>query len=699
MATLQKIRNRGGLIVVIIGIALLAFVLGDILNSQSSSLFSSSEFEVANVGDQSIPLQLYQQRLSEAFEAIQLLRGGQEIDEQTAESIQEQTWNDLIQTAVLEDDYQELGLGISIEELKDMFVGDNIHPIVTQVFGNPETGEVNTQAVQNFIQNIDGQFAEQKPILIYLEGQVIEKKKLVKYNNLVKKGVYVTGLQSEMAAQEKNPEVNFSYVAKKFTEISDSLITIDEKDIKDYYNEHKDEYEQEASRSLAYVAWDVIASPEDNQHAKEWIYEIVPEFQNAENTVQFVNFNSDVSFDPKNYKQGELAENLDSLMFASDSGFVFGPYFEEMTYKLAKLHAINYLPDSVKASHILIKYEQDQAQYDAARAKLDSLKTLVEGGADFAELAKTNSVDGSAQQGGDLGWFQEGTMVKPFNDACFTGEVGDLVIIDSQFGSHLIKITGRGKEVKKVQVAIVERKVEPSTKTFEDYYSKASQFAGNNRTEQQFDMAITEQNLNKRVATVTQNQKQVGGLENPRELVRWAFNSNKGDVSSEVFSFGSRYVVAVVTDVKEKGIAPLIQKRTEIEVAVKKQKKAEFFAEKFNASVNSGKSLDEIALEHGLKVELAEAISFASFQVPGYGAEHKVIASAVGLEQDKISKAIEGTSGVFVIKVDAISEKADINPDAEKSRLMSASQQRVDYDVYNSLKKNANVVDNRSKFF
>jgi peptidyl-prolyl cis-trans isomerase D len=699
MATLQKIRNRGGLIVVIIGIALLAFVLGDILNSNSGSMFSDNQFEIATVDDQSIPLQLYQQKLNEAFEAIKLLRGGEELDEQTVESIQEQTWNDLIQTAVMENDYQELGIGISTDELKDMFVGDNIHPIIQQVFGNPDTKEVNTQAVQNFIQNIDGEFREQKPILIYLENEVVNKQKVAKYNNLVKKGVYVTNYQANEAVEEKSAEVDFAFVAKRYTEISDSLISISEGDVKEYYNENKDKYKQEASRSIAYVAWDVVASPEDNEMTQKWINDIVDEFKTTENTVQFVNFNSDVSFDAKNYKQGELPENLDSIMFAVDSGYVYGPYFENQVYKLAKLHDINYLPDSVKASHILIKYEQDQAQYDAARAKLDSLKTLVENGADFAELAKTNSSDGSAPQGGDLGWFKEGQMVKPFSDACFEGEVGDLVIVDSQFGSHLIKITGRGKEVKKVQVAIVERALLPSTKTYQDYYTKASQFAGSNRTEEQFNMAVTEQNLNKRVAQLTENQKQVGGLENPRELVRWAFEAEKGQVSDEVFEFGNRYVVAVVTDVKEKGIAPLSQKRAEIEIAVKQEKKAELFAEKFNAAISAGKSLEDIAQEFGLQVEEAKGISFGAFQVPGYGAEHKVIASAVALEQEQISKAIEGASAVFVVQAKTVVEKTDGNLDAEKNRLLMASQQQVEFAVYNSLKEQANIVDNRAKFY
>ncbi len=686
MATLQKIRNRGGLIVVIIGIALLAFILGDILNS-NSGLLSDSEHEIASVGDYSIPVQVYQSKVEEATTAIKLLRGTQELDQQITESINDQTWNSLIQSAILEDNYQDLGIGISNAEIKDMFVGDNIHPLVKQVFGNQETGEINAQAVQNFIENINGEFLEQKPILLYLEDEVKTKQKLIKYNNLVKKAVYVTKQQAEMITQEKNLDVSFNFVAKKYSDISDSTVTISESDISNYYDEHKNEYKQEASRNIAYVAWDVVASPEDNKHAQEWIHKIAPEFTSTDNTIQFVNFNSDASFDAKNYKQGELPARIDSLMFAADSGYVFGPYFEDRTYKLAKLHAINFMPDSMMASHILLKYEQTQEQYNAARAKLDSLKILVEGGADFAELAKVN-----------LGWFQEGAMVKQFNDACFNGKTGDLIIIDSQFGSHLIKITGRGNDVKKLQVAFVTREVLPSSKTFQSFYAKASKFAGNNRTEQQFNTSITEQNLNKRVATITQNQKEVGGLENPRQLIRWSFEAEKGQVTSTVFEFGKRYVVALLVDVKEKGIAPLSQKRAEIEIAVKQDKKAELFVKKFNSAISNGKSINEIAQENGLKVEQAEAINFASFQIPNYGPEHKVIATAIASEKNKVSKAVKGNNGVFIVNVITTTEKTDMNTEIEKSRLMSSAQQRAEYDVYNSLKKNANVNDKRYKY-
>ena len=699
MAILENIRNKAGVLVsVIIGLALVSFILGDILTKGNSKLFSSSEYDVANVAGKSVPIQLYQEKLDEVFKVYQMNNRDKEMDEQTMESLREQTWNDLIETFVMEDEYKDLGIDISLEELKDMVVGSNIHPIIKQVFGDPETGQVNTAGVQNFIENLETQYKEQKPFWLYLENEIIRKKKLSKFNNLVKKAVFVTNFEAENALAEKNHEVVFDFVAKKFSDISDSLVSFTDSDISEYYKSHESDYEQEASRSVAYVTFDVVASAEDNVYAQKWINNILPEFQSVDNDIQFVNFNSDVPFDTKNYKKGELVERLDTIMFDQEVGYVYGPYFENLTYKLAKLSEINFLPDSVRASHILIKYEQNQDQYNAAKALLDSLKTLAEGGASFADLATKHSVDGSAQAGGDLGWFKEGAMVAQFSDACFKGKKGDLVIVDTQFGSHLILITDRSKDVKKVKVGIIERKVEPSTNTFQDYFAKASKFAGSNRSEESFNAAITEQNLNKRVATLRENDKQIGGLDNPRQLIKWSFQNEKGAVS-DVFEFGSRYVVAVVTDVKEKGKASLDQVRNEVETVLIKEKKGDYFSNKFNEAIKNGKDLSGIASEFGLEVENSGNISFATFQIAGHGMEHKVIASAVKLKKDELSKAVTGDNGIYVLKVTAVSDKENKDIQPEKTRLANSIMQRVDYEVYNALKENSNISDNRSKFY
>lgn len=696
MATLEKIRNKFGVLVtIIIGLALLAFILGDILKS-GSSLFSKSQLEIAEVAGKSIPVQLYQEKLEEVFQVYKMNNKGKEMDDQTTQSLKDQTWNDLIQSYVMEDEYSELGMDISMEELEDMVVGTNLHPIIKQVFGDPKTGVVNTEGVKSFIQNLEGEYKEQKPFWKYIENEVYTKRKLTKFNNLVKKAVFVTDKEAEFAVSEKNHEVNFDFVAKKYNDISDSLVAFTNSDVEDYYNNHMKDYEQVASRSIAYVTFDVVASSDDNFLAQKWINDIVNDFKTTESDEQFVNFNSDVPFDDKNYKKGELDPRLDTIMFDKEVGYIYGPYFENRTYKLAKLSEINYVPDSVKASHILLRYDKDADQYNAAREKLDSLKTLIENGASFAELAKKFSADGSAPQGGDLGWFKEGMMVKPFSEFCFSGKKGDLGIVDTQFGSHLILITDRSKEVKKVKVAIVEREVVPGTKTFQNFYVKASKFAGENRTLSSFNAAQEKENMQRRVATISKTDKQIGGLDNPQNLIKWAFEANKDDVS-DVFEFGNRYVVAVLTDVKEDGVAPLDDVRDQVELAVKKEKKADLYVDKFKQEVNSGDDLNKIATDNSLIIEQSGPITFSSFQVPGYGVEHKLIAASVAKEKDA-TDVLDGNSAVFVYKITSVNELTTANADVEKNRIKSGIIQRVDYEAYNALKELANIDDNRIKF-
>ncbi len=694
MATLEKIRSKAGLLVVVIGVALMAFVLGDILTG-NKTMFSGSSFDIADVDGTPLSVQSYQERLDEVFRVYEMNRG--KIDEQTSESLREQTWNDFIQEAVMVQEYEALGMEISDAELQDMVQGDNIHPIIAQVFGDPNTGEVNRDGIRGFVAGLDGQYKDQKPFWLYIEKEVISKKKLSKFNNLVNKAVYVTKNQAEMVMNEKSPEVNFSFLVKKYADVADSTVSVSDSELQSYYNEHKHEYKQEAERDLDYVAFDVVASQEDNLDAQKWINDMAADFIATDKDAQFVSMNSDAPLDEKFYKAGELPTRLDTVMFAQEVGYVYGPYFENQTYKLSKLSEVMDLPDSVLASHILIKYDQnDRDGYVAARAKLDSLKLLVEEGtAKFDELAKVHSVDGSAPSGGDLGWFKEGQMVKPFNDACFFGQEGDLTIVDSQFGSHLIWVNKHGEKVQKVRVATVERLVQPSDATYQKFYSQANEFAGKNTTADLFITAAEAKG--KRKVTVTENQRQIPGMESPRSLVRWAYEANVGDVS-QVFEFGNRYIIATVSDVREKGIATLEQRKAIVEAAVVKEKKGDKLVAEVNELLAAGKSLKDAAAAIGGTLETAEAINFAAFQLPGFGIEHKVIAEAVALNEGDVSKAIAGQNGVYVLQVTSKKEIPAGDVLTEKTRLESGVKNRVEREVYPALKELANVEDMRSKF-
>lgn len=703
MATLQTIRNRAGLLIaVVIGIALLGFILDDLLRS-GGFLFSDSQYEIAKVNGTSIELQEYQRKVDELTENTKRNSGKEAIDEQTSEMIKDQAWESIIKSYVMEKEYNELGIGVCPDELFDIVQGNNIHPQVQQIpiFQNKATGQFDRNLVIQFLKNIDkDETGVARSSWLAFEEALTQDQKTAKYNNLIKKGLYITNYQAKQEALEKNEKVNFKFIYENFKSISDSSITVTDAEIKKYYEDHKYKYEQDASRDVEYVTFDIVASKEDFNDAEKWINDIKADFISTEDPKQFVNANSDNPFVNKFYKKGDLPANIDSMMFSQEKGFVYGPYFENNIYKIAKIIKVENLPDTVKASHILIQPNEQVPDLARARAIVDSLKTLVENGASFEELAMKFGTDGTKDKGGDLGWFKYDAMVSPFNDSCFFGKKGDLKIAVTQFGVHLIKIYDKGPESKQIQIASLEREVTPSQKTFDSYYSKASEFAGVNNTKEKFEIAVKDQGLLKKLGSyLKEDTKTISGLESPRELVRWAFNAEtkKGDVS-KVFEFGSRYVVAIVTEVREKGYADVESVKEELETNVKKDKKAEQLITKLSPA-SSASNIDEAASKAGLQVQQADNISFSSFSLPGVGVEPDVIVNALEIEKGKVSKPIKGANGVFVLSVTEKIPAGELNEASEKDRLTQTTQSKVDYQAFEALKKAANVVDKRIKFY
>ncbi|HQB77829.1 MAG TPA: SurA N-terminal domain-containing protein [Tenuifilaceae bacterium] len=702
MATLEKLRNRAGVLVaVVIGLALVAFILGDLLSS-GGSLFNRSQLEIAEIAGTSVSYQQYQAKVDELVEINKMFSGENSVDQQTSERIREQVWQEFVRDLVLVDEYEKLGIAIHPNELFDMVQGKNIHPIIRQLFANPQTGEVDPAQVIQFLKNIEfDQTGRQRAYWMFVEKEISVERLFTKYNNLIRKGMYVTKLQAESALADRNTKVDFSFVNVAYSSIPDSTVKVTKGDLEKYYDEHKNDYEQKASRDVAYVVFPIVASESDIKMAEEWINKIAPEFAQATDAKQFVNLNSDSPFDAKNYKKGELSQNIDTWAFDAKVGDTFGPYFEDNSYKIVKVAEINFIPDSVKARHILIGVMgQTQEAYNKAKSTADSLENLIRKGASFASLAKDFSNDpGSAEKGGDLGWFAEGVMVKPFNDACFNGKKGDITVVESQFGFHIIQILDKGKETKKVQVAILDRKVIPSTQTYQHIYSQASQFAGLNTTTDMFKKAAEEQKLTPRIANnLLEGDSRIAGLENPRELVRWAFKAELNNVSS-VFELGDNFVVATLTDVREEGYAPLEKVKNDVMVMAIREKKAEMLSAKMTDALKSATTIEQLGEQLSAEVNQANGISFTSFSIPNYGPEPVVIASAVSAPEAKLTGPIKGTSGVYAIVVSAKNVQDGTDVEAEKQRLTNSYQSRAFYEAYEALKKSSDIKDMRSKFF
>jgi len=707
MATLQKIRTQGGLLVaIVIGLALVAFILGDLFQS-GSSMFTGGRLEVGSIKGETIQYPDYQRKVEELAEIYRSNTGQSQLDEETWVQVREQTWETMIREKVMGDVYDKLGLTISKDEMFDMLQGNNIHPIVQQIFTNPNTGEFERTAVVNFIRNLEsGVSPEQRNYWLYLERQILNERLQAKYNNLISKALYVTNDEAQNSLEGKNRNVSFEYIALNFNLVADTAVKVTDKELRDYYAANKDEFKEEKSRQIEYIAFEVVPSASDFSSSEKWINEIREDFSTATDNVQFVTSNSDVGFDGTWYKQANVPANLAGWIFEENAALndVFGPYFENNSYKLAKLHASEMMPDSVEARHILLRVNAaEEAMF--AQALADSLKGLIEKGSDFATLARQYSTDtGSAINGGDLGWFGRGMMVKPFEEAAFNNKVNEVTVVASQFGLHIVQTTRRGALNRQVQIAVLERTVTPSTLTYQSIYGQASKFVSENTTKEKFDAAVEAESLTKRQATLRENDRTLAGLESPRVLIRAAFDAKVGAIiknsdGSPIFELGDNFIVATLVNASEGGPAPFESVKTRVELAVEKKKKGEFLAEKLRKAAEGKSDMYEIATAAGGSVNIASNINFNSMTLPGLGTEPNVIGTVTALEPGIISKPVIGNNAVFLAKVSNIEDGGETDVDGEKARLLQALGFRASYQAYEALKDAVEVVDNRNKFF
>lgn len=707
MATLQKIRTQGGLLVaIVIGLALVAFILGDLFQS-GSSLFTRGRLEVGSIKGESVQYPDFMTKAEQLAEIYRSNAGQTQLNEDEWVQVREQTWENLIREKVMGDVYDEVGIAVSSDEMFDMVQGNNIHPIVQQIFTDPNTGIFDRGMVVNFLKNLEmGVSPEQKNYWLYLEQQILSERLQTKYNNLIGKALYVTSHEAQQSVEQRSRNFNFEYIVLNYSTVPDSTVKIAESDLKAYYEANKNEFKVEKTREIEYITFPVKPSQADYAAAERWINEIQDDFKNATDNVQFVNSNSDVSYVDVWYKKENVPTNLSSWIFDEGAvvGDVFGPYFENESYKLAKLHASSMMPDSVEARHILLRATNAQEAV-AAQALADSIKGLIESGSDFATLARQYSTDtGSAITGGDLGWFGRGMMVKPFEDAAFNNNVGQVTIVPSQFGLHIVQTTRKGALTPQVQVAVLERIVTPSTQTNQAVYAVASKFVSENTNREKFNAAAEAQGLEKKVAVVRENDRQIPGLESPRPLIRAAFDADVNSIlkntdGSPIFEFGENFIVGTLTKETEEGVAPFETVRVRVELAVEREKKAAYLADRISKASDGKSDMYAIATDLNSSVNVASNINFNSVTVPGVGSEPALIGTVSALDNGALSKPFKGNTGVFIAKVNTVEESGSEDIDAEKSRLVQSLGFRASYQAYEAHREAVEIEDNRSKFF
>ncbi len=686
MVKLEHIRNRSGLLLFVIGIAMLAFILTDLLSSQNPG-GGNMDMSVGIIGDEELDYQNFEQRVQQDFESQR-----QSNPSITIAQVRNSVWNQLIRETIMASEYSALDLEVSSAELFDMIQGPSPYSSVKQAFSNPQTGEFDRARLLQFLKEDinNDETGQTKLQWLNFENAIKNERQNNKYNALVGNGFFVSDWQAQLDKKYQSEIRSVSYVQIPFSSIPDSLVTVTDEDLKNYIKENSQQYQQDASREVEYVVFNVAPSDEDRKETFGWMEDIITEFKNTDEEEQFIRKNADVFNRVQFVSESNLSPEDQSLMQA-EVGTVKGPFtLSRNVIRLSKLVDVASRPDSVEARHILISGND-------AEARIDSINDLIDSGKSFSSLAQTFSEDpGSSANGGDLGWFTEGVMVDAFNDVCFSSSVGERSVINTQFGTHLIEVTKRAKSSKKYKIAHLDRQIVYSNSTYQQIFAQAGKFAAENTNYDQFNESSVNENLSKRLADgLLESTNSIAGLENPRELVRWAYTANLGDVS-DVFEFGDKIVVACLTAIKKEGLSDLEDVRGAITPIVRNTMKSELLLDE----LSDISSLESVASNYGMSVKTVGGISFSSTQVPELGNEPSFVGATFALDKGQTSKAFATSKSVCILTVDNIisaPEGADFS--ANKSTLMNALRNRSSFQAYQALQELVEVTDNRADFY
>ena len=676
MAMIEKIRQQRGLLLAMVGIGLLSFLIP---YDAVMSLFGNNNSAIGEIDGQTISAQEWQRALQDREPLFQY-QGNEQ-------SLSNDTWNQLVENFLYQDEFENLGIEISEDEYEEITFGELLSPFVkSTIYGGKDSASFKEQVRKSF-DGMDAKMAENWKKLIK------QKRQKEKYDLMLRKAAYANNIDAKWAFKAANDKVSVEYVVKTFTEIPDSTIAWTDSDVRAYYNKHKNdrEYRQETSRSVKYISFPVRATDTDSATLRESLEKIMNDFRTASNDSMFASNNAGNAAEAyTNYTDGMFPTDIESRIKGDSLGTVIGPVVSNGRYFLIKPSKRGVDNNQVEARHILIK---DKA---TGKAKLDSLKNVITASKNFEEMAKQYSEDpGSGANGGGLGKFGRGAMVKPFEDACFNGAVGSLQIVESDFGWHLIEVTGNNFPYTKV--AQIDRVIEPSSKTVKGAYASAKEFSLNCADTVSFRAAADTLNGGTQLIegkNIKPNATSVASLAEAGELTGWAYGAELGEVSQPMM-IGKEYIIAALTEVKEKGVPTFENVYDVMKAETIKEKKAE----KYAAMMNEG-SLADIAARIGSEVKKADNVSMRSSNLPMSGVsgqENVVIGACFGIGTGKMSKAIIGKGGVYVIQRSAdvvVGESAD-NYDSDRDRTTASFQQKATNTVFTSFREAAQIEDNR----
>lgn len=715
MAVIGKIRNKLGIVLVVfVGLALLAFVFQGLL-SGSEFFLSGDRTTVGKMNGTTIKIDEFNQRLTQKEQLFAEMNPEGTLDEETRTNILDETWQEFIDRFVYSKAFEEAGVAVGEEELKDMIGGRFVHPYIQQLptFTNPQTGAFDPNALQNFLTMMSEEpaGATEEQLIQWKQNRnqwttietAVEKNRLqTKYQTLIEKGLYVTSQEVARQYAESGDRFNIRYVGKAYSEVADSTLQVTDEDLKRAYDENKNRFKSDyAIRGIRYGLFDIVPSSKDSAALLSKITELKTGFQTGTDDTAFVYSNSDLREDPRYFRKELLSKSIDSAVYNAANGFVYGPYIDGSSYFLAKKLGEKTSPDSVKFSIAIIarKSQQGQDRPDA-KQKADSVLLMAKSGVNFNALAANMSEDPNAKKdSGSVGWVPYVAPGNAIVDSAYNASIGSIKMVESPDAYYIVRTDEKTAPVRKVLIAFVSSEIKASEETVNIAYTAASDFALTNKTIEDFDKAAKSGKYVVRDdAFIRENAKSLTGIPESRSMVKWAFEKKVGDVSA-IEQYGNRYIVAIVTKSWSAGIPEFDEVKKDLEPIAKRDKKAAMFMEEMKKAAASG-NIDQVGSAIKKPVIPATDITFSSYGVPGAGYEPAIIGAASGAAQGKVVGPFKGINGVYMVVVDAINKGANPPANAQQKADMSRMVgQRAFSESFEALKSAAEVRDMRHKFY
>ena len=705
MGIIGSIRKHSWVAVAIVGVAILAFILGDLTKNNGGIP------DVGKVNGATMTSQRYNELLTEAEDNYKMQYQTAQVPSEVEMQLRDQVWQQFVEETLLGEEMSKLGMTVSAAELNDMYVGQFIHPAVRQSFTDPQTGVYDIQQVNYWIENFSNIDTMRRRQWVEMEKAVKTDREQQKYNTLLTAGFYMPKTINEKITSFASEASNVRVVALPYMSVTDEEAPIDDADFKAYYDEHKAEFRiREEIREVEFITFPVNPTAEDLAEIEQDVKKVWEEFQTVEDDelAFFVNAESDRSYDSTYVKASSFRAPFDEQIAAASAGQMIAPAMVGNEWMMAKVLGSAVRPDSVRASVLFIANNLAGSAItrndDQASALADSVMGLLKTNRLGIDAAVEQFADD--KQNVDMGWQLDGTIYGPLNEKILETPVdGYFKLKDPRgVGYMVVKVTGKTTATKKYRVAMITREIVPSNSTNRAVYNDANRFAGQNRTIDAFDAAAREQNMQVRNAQVFMMDDRMAGVANARSIVQWAYNEDTkvGAVADQVYECDGMFVVVALKDVYKKGYATLDQARPMIEQQVRLEKKAKVLMDRAASAVNAAKDIQSIAVALKTPVDTLDSVVFGDMNLQKFGMEPKVI-SAIAVAKNGVVGPVKGSNGVYVVQVDGKMPHQTTGYEGARMAQMyqykTIRDSRRPWPVAQVLRDAAKIVDQRNKFF